>query len=65
MDRIIKVDKGIGPIDFDERKDIPYMQCPENKDLTNPYRTDKMKGVNKSNEIYVNKSDLTQPKKRV
>ncbi len=64
MDRIIKTDKGIGPIDLDYKRDQNFLEKPNPWGLTNPLIGVKLKGVQNADKIRINKSDLTPSKGR-
>ena len=59
MDRIIKTDKGIGPISFDEKRNQNFLEEPNCFGLTNPKIGVKLNGVNNADKIRINKSDYT------
>lgn len=64
MDRIIKTDKGIGPISLEENKDLPLYKQPNPNGLTNARIGVKLDGVRNADKIRINKSDYTPSKGR-
>lgn len=64
MDRIIKTDKGIGPIDLDAKRAENFLEKPSPWGLTKPMIGVKLEGVKNAEKIRHNKSDLTPSKGR-
>jgi hypothetical protein len=64
MDRIIKTDKGIGPINVDENRDENFLNNPRPWGLTNERIGVKLNGVRNADKIRHNKSDYTPSKGR-
>ncbi len=64
MDRVIKTDKGIGPIDLDYKRDENFLNNPNPWGLTNERIGVKLEGVKNADKIRINKSDLTPSKGR-
>lgn len=59
MDRIIKTQKGIGPISLDAKRDENFLNQPNPFGLTNPMIGVKLSGVQNADKIRINKSDYT------
>lgn len=64
MDRVIKTDKGIGPIDLDAKQDLPLYCRDDANTKHNQLIGVKLSGVRNADKIKINKSDYTPSKGR-
>lgn len=64
MDKVIKTEKGIGPISFDAKQDRPLYLREEGYTKYNELIGVQLKGVKNADKIRINKSDYTPSKRK-